>query len=139
MKNFIIVDMPEIDDAQIILGRPLLATAGCHIDVRLWFEVQGCYAMFCQHEDKVDSPNSSLLDEFPPSSEIDTEHVLTCEDPPDFDWISIENPYQRYVKVEFTAPTPPSMPKVEAHASNDSAMSDYYKFAQAVLSLPLME
>jgi len=26
--------MPEIDDARIILGRPILATTGCHIDVR---------------------------------------------------------------------------------------------------------
>jgi len=28
-KNFIIVDMPETDDDQVILGRALLATAGC--------------------------------------------------------------------------------------------------------------
>jgi len=29
----------------------------------------------------------------------------------------------------------PSIPKVKAHASNESAMGDYCKFAQAVLSL----
>ena len=34
LKDFIIVDISETDDAQIILGRPILATAGCHIDVR---------------------------------------------------------------------------------------------------------
>jgi len=34
LEDFIIVDMPKIDDAPIILGRPILATAGCHIDVR---------------------------------------------------------------------------------------------------------
>jgi len=34
---------------------------------------------------------------------------------------------------------PPSIPKVEAHASKESTMSDYYMFAQAVLSLPPVE
>jgi len=33
----------------------------------------------------------------------------------------------------------PSIPKFEAHASNESAMSDYCRFAQDVLSLPPME
>ena len=32
LENFIIADMPETDNAQIILGRPILAIAGCHID-----------------------------------------------------------------------------------------------------------
>jgi len=44
LEDFIIVDMPETDDTQIILGRPILATAGCHIDVResqVSFEVEG--------------------------------------------------------------------------------------------------
>ena len=67
------------------------------------------------------------------------EDVLNCEDLPDFDWISTEDPDQRCVKVEFTTPMPPNMPKVEAHTSNESSMSDYYRFAQAILSLPLME
>ena len=61
--------MTETDDAQIILGRPFMATAGCHIDVKtgqITFEVQGCYATFCHMEEKVVSPNSSLLDAFPP-------------------------------------------------------------------------
>jgi len=39
--------------------------------------------------------------------------------------------------VEFAAPMPPNMPKVEVHIYNESSMSDYYRFAQAVLSLPL--
>ena len=67
MEDFIIVGMTETDDAQIILGRPLLATAGCQIDVRkgrIIFEVEGRYAVFCYMKEKVVSPNSSLLDEF---------------------------------------------------------------------------
>jgi len=34
LEDFIIVDMTETNNAQIILGRPFMATAGCHIDVR---------------------------------------------------------------------------------------------------------
>ena len=34
LKDFIIVDMPETDDAQIIVGRPILVTIGCYINVR---------------------------------------------------------------------------------------------------------
>ena len=49
LEDFIIVDMLETDDAQIILGRPILATAGYHIDVREGrnsFEVEGRFAVF---------------------------------------------------------------------------------------------
>jgi len=38
--------------------------------------------------------------------------------------------------VEFATPTPPSIPEIEAHASNESTMNDHYRFAQVVLSLP---
>ena len=59
LKNFIVVDMPETDDAQIILGRPILATTGCHIDVRegcISFEVEGRFAVFSHRkEDTVSS------------------------------------------------------------------------------------
>ena len=78
MEDFTIADMTEIDDAQIILGRPFMA-AGCHIDVRrgrITFKVQGCYAMLCHMEEKVVSSNSSLLAAFPLSSEVDIEDVL---------------------------------------------------------------
>jgi len=92
--------------------------------------------VFYHTKEKVVSPNSSLLDEFLPSPEIDMEDVLSCEDPPDFDWISYENPDQRYFKVEFATPMSPNMPKVEDHASNESSTSNYCKFAQAILSLP---
>jgi len=142
LEDLIIADITEIDDAQIILGRPFLATIGCNIEVkrgRLTFEVQGCYAMFCYIEEKVVSPNSLLLGGFPLSSKINMEDVLNCQGPPDFDWISNEDPDEGYVKVEFVAPTPPSTPEIEAHASNESTMSDYYKFAQVVLSLPAMQ
>ena len=72
--------MIETDDAQITLGRPFMATASCHIDVRkgrITFEVQGCYAMFCHMEEKEVSSNSFLFDEFPLSPEIDMEDILT--------------------------------------------------------------
>jgi len=88
LEDFIIVDMPETDDAQTILGRPIFATASCHIDVRkghITFEVEWRYAVFCHIKEKVVSSNSSLLDGFPPSPEIDMEDVLNFEDPPDFD------------------------------------------------------
>jgi len=119
-----------------------LAIAGCHIDIRKGrstFEVQGRWAVFCHMKEKVSFPNSSLLDKSFPSLEIDMKNVLNSEDPPDLDWISAEDPNQRYVKMEFAAPMSPNMPKVEAHTSNESSMSDYCRFAQAVLSLPLME
>jgi len=73
LEGFIIIDITETDDAQIILARLFCASAGCHIDVRrgwITFEVHECYAMFCQVEEKAVSLNSSLLDEFPPSHEI---------------------------------------------------------------------
>ena len=38
------------------------------------------------------SPNSSLLDEFFPFLKIDMEDFLNCKDPPNFDWISTEDP-----------------------------------------------
>jgi len=104
----------KTDDAQIIPGWPTLGTAGCHIDVRkgrVTFEVQGRYVVFCYMKEKVVSPNSSLLDKFLLSLEINMEDVLNCEDPHDFNWISIEDPDQRYVKVEFIAPMLPSIPK----------------------------
>ena len=41
--------------------------------------------------------------------------------------------------MEFAASVLPSRPKVRAHASNESAMSDYCRFAQTVLSLPHTE
>ena len=41
--------------------------------------------------------------------------------------------------MEYATPTSPSIPKVEAHAYNESTMSDYCRFAQVVLSLPPMQ
>ena len=102
VKDFIIADITEIDDTQIILGRPFLATIGFHIDVkrgRLTFEVQGSYAIFCYVKDKMASPSFSLSDAFPYSPEIDMDDVMNCQDPPNFDWISAEDPHQGYVKV----------------------------------------
>jgi len=67
LEDFIMVDMPETDDAQIILGRPILATTGCHVDLRkgrITFEVEGRYVVFCHMKEKVISPNSSIFDEF---------------------------------------------------------------------------
>jgi len=67
------------------------------------------------------------------------EDSFGCQDPSNFDWISTKYLDQGYVKVKFVAPTPPSIPKVKAYASNESPMSDYCKFAQVVLSLTPME
>ena len=88
LEDFIVVDIPKTNDAQIILGRPFMATTGCHINVKrgwITFEVHGCYAMFYHIEEKAVSPNSSLLDEFSPFSKIDMEDILNCENPPGFD------------------------------------------------------
>ena len=84
--------------------------------------------MFCHMEKKAVSPDSSLLDAFPPSPKIDMEDVLNFQDPSDFDWISTEDPDQGYVKVEFVAPMPPNIAEAEAYASNESSMSDYCRF-----------
>jgi len=46
LEDFIVVNMPETDDTQIILGRPILATTSCHINVRkghISFEVEGSF------------------------------------------------------------------------------------------------
>ena len=88
LGDFIMVDMPETDDAQIIVGRPILPTAGCHIDVRkggITFKAKGCYAMFCHTKEDVVSPSSSLLDALPLSREIDMKDVFNCDDPPKYD------------------------------------------------------
>jgi len=85
--------------------------------------------MFCFMDEKVFSPHSSLSDALSLSPEIDMMDVYNCQNPPDFDWISTEDPDQGYVIVEFATPTPPSMPKVKAYASNESTMSDYCRFA----------
>ena len=41
--------------------------------------------------------------------------------------------------MEFTAPMAPNMPEVEVPVPNESSMSNYCRFAQAVLSGPPME
>jgi len=48
--------------------------------------------MLCHVQEKVISPNSSLLNAFPPSTEISMEDVLNCQDPPNFNWISTKDP-----------------------------------------------
>ena len=113
LEDFIIVDMPETDDAQIILGRPILATVGCHIDIReghVSFEVEGRFAMFSHRKDDIVSPYSAILDALPFFPEIDMNDILNYDDPPDFDCISYEDPNQGYVKVEFSVPMPPNKP-----------------------------
>ena len=100
LEDFIITDMIETDDAEIILSRPFLTILGCNIDVkRGWiaFKVQGSYAMFFHMEEKVVSSSSSLSDTFRLSPEIDMEDALNCQDPPDFDWILTEDPNQGHV------------------------------------------
>ena len=142
LEDFIMTDMTETDDAQIILNRPYLATSNCNIDVKvghITFDVEGCYTMFCFMDEKVVSTNSSPSDTFPLSLEIDMEDGVNCQDPSDFEWISTKDLDQWYVKIEFTAPTKPSLPKVKVYASNESLVTDYCRFSQAVLSLPPTE
>jgi len=70
--------MPKTDDAQIILGRLILATAGWHIDVREGrgsFKVQGQFAVFSHRKEDMVSPHSSILDALPLSPEINMEDV----------------------------------------------------------------
>jgi len=86
LEDFIIVDMPKIDDAQIILSRFILKTTSCHIDVRqgyISFEVEGRFAVFSHRKEYTVSPHSSMLDSLPFSSEHDVEDVLNDADPPD--------------------------------------------------------
>jgi len=86
LEDFIVVDMPETNDAQIILGRPILATAGCHLDVRegrISFEIEGRFAMFSHKKEDAVSSHSSILNALPLSPDYDMEDVLYDEDPPD--------------------------------------------------------
>ena len=132
LEDFVIVNVPKTDDAQIILGRLILATAGCHIDVReghISFEVKGRFAMFSHRKEDAVSPHSSIMNALPLSPEYDMEDVLNDEDLPDSEWISYEGPDKGYVKVAFSALMPPNKPEVEAPVSNDSLMSEYCRFA----------
>ena len=63
------------------------------------------------------SLNSFESDAFPLSLKFDKADVLNRQDPP----------------------MPPSLPEVEAYASNESSMSDYCRFGHAVLYLPSIE
>jgi len=73
----------------------LKPTTGCHIDVRegrISFEVEGQFVVFSHKNEDMVSPHSYILDALPVAPEIDMEDVQNCEDPPDFDWISYEDP-----------------------------------------------
>ena len=142
LEDFIVVNMPETDDAQIILSRPILAIVGCHIDFRedcISFEVEGRFAVFSHRKEDAVSPHSFILDALPLSHEYDMEDGLHNEDPPYSEWISYEDPDQGYVRVGFSTSMPPSKPEVEAPISNDSSISEYCRFAQVVHSMPPLE
>ena len=88
LEDFIIVDIPETGDSQIILCWPILATTGCHNDVkevRISFEVRVSFAVFSHRKEDMVSPYSCILDALPLSPKIDMEDVWNCEDPPDCD------------------------------------------------------
>jgi len=78
---------------------------------------------------KIVSPHSFLFDVFPLSPEIEMDDDLHCPHPSDSDWILTEDPDQGYVKVEFAAPTLPSILEIETYASNESSMIYYCRFA----------
>ena len=65
--------------------------------------------------------------------------VLNCEDPSDSYWISYKDPDQRYVSVEFAAAMPPNTFEVKVPIPNESSMSNYYRFTQAVFSMLSLE
>ena len=74
LEDFIIVTMPETDNARIILGRPILVTAGCHIDVRegrISFEVERRFTVFSHRKEDAVSPHSFILDALPLSPKYD--------------------------------------------------------------------
>jgi len=78
LDDFIIVDMPETDGVQIILGWPILATTSCHINERegrTSFEMERRFAMFSHKKEDMVSPHSSILDALPLSPEIDMEDI----------------------------------------------------------------
>jgi len=106
---------------------------------RITFEVGGYYATFCFVDEKIVSLNSFLSDVLSLSPELEMEDGWSCPIPSDFDWILTEDPNQEYVKVEFATSMLPSIPEVETYASNESFMSDYCRFTQLILSLPLMK
>ena len=73
---------------KLSFGWPILATADCHIDLRegrVSFEVEGRLVVFSRIKKDLVSPHSSILDALPLSPEIDMDHILNCEDPPDSD------------------------------------------------------
>ena len=89
------VDMPETDDAQIVLGWPILVTAGCFIDItegQVSFEMEGRFAVFSHRKEDMVSPHSSILDALLLFLEIDMEDVWNYEDPPDSEHISYKDP-----------------------------------------------
>ena len=86
LEDFNEANIPKTDDAQLIVGRLILTTAGCHIDVRggrISFEVKRSFAMFSHRKEDAVSPHSSIFDALPFPSEYDMEDVLNDEDPPD--------------------------------------------------------
>ena len=103
------------------------------------FDVEGRYVVFCHAKEHMVSSSSSILNALSLYPEIDMEDVFNSDDPPNSEWISYENLDQRYVKVEFPVPTPPNIPKVEVPMPNESSISNYCRFTQAVPSVPPME
>ena len=139
LEDFIVVDMPYTDDAQIILGRPILVTASYHINMRegrISFELEGRFVVFSHMKEDAVSPHSSILNALPLSLEYDMEDVLHDEEPPGSEWISYKDPDQEYVKVEFSTPMPPSKSEVETPISNDFLISKCYRFSQVVHYMP---
>ena len=90
-------------------------------------------------KEDVVSPHFFILDALLLSPKYDMENVLYDEDPSNSEWISYEDPDQGYVRVEFSAPMPPSKPEVETPISNDSLITEYCRFTQIVHSMPHLE
>ena len=88
-----------------------------------------CHVDFNFFEDQIVSLASFVSDEVPISDEIEMGDVWCCADPPMLDWVSTIGPNLDYAKVEFTAPTPPSVIEDGPSAFNEGSLSAYCRLA----------
>jgi len=138
--DFVILDMPEDSHTQIILGRPLLATAGCTIDVKegkLTFDVGEKHAKFGLLKDFKPSPSihsccgCEVLASNEPVSMLD----VTLNDPSSFDCTLFEGPGHHGVTVNSL---PPSLIEDNPYVVDEDYVSYCYRFITFMMSMPLM-
>jgi len=136
--DFMILEMAEDAHTQIIIGRPLLATASCEINVKegkLTFEKEENHVEFGLFNDCESSP--SIFSCCGCEAIILNEHVnildIHSNDPPIFYYASFEGQGFDNVKVESM---PPSIVKDEPYAVNERYSSDCCRFVTLIKSMP---